>query len=311
MDRPGSVDRQGSRTATAGGLAAIALWSTTFAVARSVTEQVGPFRAAAGIYTVSGAAALVALLASRERRVRLRNAPIGPTLVCGVLFVGYMAAIYLAVGLAHDRPQTLVVALLNYLWPPLTIIFSIGLLRARASLLLLPATVLAVTGVYFVLLQGQEVSPGQFVANLASNPLAYGLAAAAAVAWALYSNLTRRWGGGASGSIAGVYLVCTAVVMASLASLSNEAGHWNARAAGEALFLGLANYFGYTLWDRAMRAGNLTFVAAASYATPLLSTLISCVYLGVLPGAGLLVGSVLLACGSIMSWMSVKPLRDR
>ena len=90
-----------------------------------------------------------------------------------------------------------------------------------------------------------------------------------------------------------------------IALAADEAGEWTWRAGLEVLFLGLANYFGYTLWETAMRRGNLTLVAAASYFTPLLSTAISCTYLGVLPGTGLLVGCVLLVAGSVMSWISV------
>lgn len=302
-----------SRLATAGGFAAILLWSTTFAIARSISEQVGSFQAAGGIYAVSALMFAGTLIIVPRRRAQMRSLRWRPTLVCGALFVGYMIAVYMAIGLAADRAQTLVVALLNYLWPALTILLSLWLLRARAGVLLIPATILAIAGVYFVLAQGSDVSPGALAANLTANPVAYLLATFAAVAWALYSNLTRRWGSaGESGTVAaGVFLTCTAGVMILLAAFAREPGEWNGRAITEALFLGVANYFGYTLWEVAMRRGNLTLVAAASYFTPLLSTAISCIYLRVPPGTGLLVGCALLVTGSIMSWLSVSSGNSR
>jgi drug/metabolite transporter (DMT)-like permease len=61
----------------------------------------------------------------------------------------------------------------------------------------------------------------------------------------------------------------------------------------------------YMLWDVAMRRGNLLLVVACSYFTPLLSTLVSCAYLGVVPGSQLWMGCALLVCGSLLSWSSV------
>ena len=45
----------------AGGLAAILLWSTTFALARSLSEQVGPWEAGTAVYLLGGAMGLMRL----------------------------------------------------------------------------------------------------------------------------------------------------------------------------------------------------------------------------------------------------------
>jgi drug/metabolite transporter (DMT)-like permease len=71
------------------------------------------------------------------------------------------------------------------------------------------------------------------------------------------------------------------------------------------VFLGLSTYAGYALWDRAMRTGNVASVAAASYLTPLFSTLVSVLYLGVTPGPRLWAGCAVLVTGSVLSWRSV------
>ena len=53
--------------------------------------------------------------------------------------------------------------------------------------------------------------------------------------------------------------------------------------------------------------GNLLLVAACAYFTPLLSTVVSCVYLQVLPGPNLWAGCALIVVGSLLSWRSIGP----
>lgn len=296
----------GHSSATVGGLIALLLWSTTVALARSASEQVGPFTAAAAIYGVSAAATCISLLfapGKLQQMLRLPRLYLG---VCGSLFVLYMIALYVAIGLAHDRTQTLVVALLNYLWPSLTILFSLPLLRIRARLWLLPGTVLALAGVCLVLTQGHNLSREALAESSLANPAAYVLATFAAIAWALYSNLTRRWASGSGPGAAGLFLSATALVMLLLSLCSHEPRTWNVRAMAEVTAMGIANWAAYGLWDKAMRGGNMSLVAAASYGTPLLSTVISCLYLGVIAGRSLWVGCVLLIGGSLLSWVSIR-----
>jgi uncharacterized membrane protein len=54
-----------------------------------------------------------------------------------------------------------------------------------------------------------------------------------------------------------------------------------------------------------MRKGDVVLVAAFSYLTPLFSTLISCLYLGVRATQSLWIGYLLIVAGSILSWISI------
>jgi drug/metabolite transporter (DMT)-like permease len=62
----------------------------------------------------------------------------------------------------------------------------------------------------------------------------------------------------------------------------------------------------YVFWDNAMRRGNMILVTSLSYLTPLLSIIISSVYLGVEAGAYLWVGCLLVIAGSLTCKMSVE-----
>jgi drug/metabolite transporter (DMT)-like permease len=84
-----------------------------------------------------------------------------------------------------------------------------------------------------------------------------------------------------------------------------EDGLWTIQAAGEVLFLGLVTVMAYLLWDRAMRKGDVVLVAAFSYLTPLFSTIVSCLYLGISAGISLWIGCIMIIAGSIFSWISI------
>jgi drug/metabolite transporter (DMT)-like permease len=291
--------------ATAGGFVAILLWSTTVALARHLSEQLGPVTAAAAVYGLSGVIAVFALLRDPRKRKKIRGLPARYLVGCGGLFVGYMLVLYLAVGLADGRQQVLEVGLVNYLWPALTVVLSTVLLPKRASWSLLPATLLALAGVFLVVTHRGPTSFGALVRNLSHNPAAYSLALAAALAWATYSNLTRRWAGGRAEGGVMVFLPVTAVVLLVSCGFIDEPRAWTWRAGAETLFLGVATCVAYALWDHAMRRGNMLMVAAGSYLTPFFSTVVSCLYLAVAPGAGLWVGCAAIILGSVLSWLSV------
>ncbi len=296
--------------ATLAGLAAIVLWSTTVALARSLSEQLGPLTAAAGVYAVSSVAALFAVWRNGSLRRDIQHLPRKYLFGCGAFFVSYMIFLYLGLGLAKDRQQVLEVGLLNYLWPILTLLLSVAFLGKKAGWLLLPATLLALAGIVLVLMPraamvgqgGWWNSVGSAVAN---HPVPLLLGLAAAVTWALYSTLTRRWAAEQAAGGVNFFLIATGTLLLPLCWFVNEPRQWSLRSLAETLFLGSATYLAYWLWDVAMRRGNILFVAAASYMTPLLSTIVTCCYLMVFPAPQLWWGCLLLIMGSILSWYAV------
>ncbi len=254
---------------------AILLWSATFALARSLSERIGAIAAGAAVYLVGGAILwLLRALAVRD----LKQKPPRPLYLygCGFLFVLYTVLLYLAVGFAQNRQQLLEIALLNYLWPSLTVLLSIPLLKKHARPLLLPATALAMAGIFLVMTPDATVSWRSFWLHFQQNPVGYSVALLAAVSWGFYSNLARRWSTpDATGGVEW-FTPAAGLILLGLTLVQQEAVRWTWPAVIEALLLGTITGLAYSLWDRSMRKGNLLFVAACSYFTPLLSTLVSC-----------------------------------
>jgi drug/metabolite transporter (DMT)-like permease len=299
------TERSVSGVATLAGLGAIVLWSFTIAVARSLAEQLGSIGSAAAVFGVSGLFSLVPLFTSSALRRNLQRLPVRVLFGCGALFLAYMAFLFLAVGGARDRTEALNVGLLNYLWPVLTLLFSVLFLGKRAGGMLVPGTALALAGLVLVLTHDTELTPGALFESLGSNPRAYAFALAAAVAWALYSNLTARWDAGREGSAVLLFLPATGLALGVAAFLVDEERHWSGTVLAEAAFLGVATFLAYLGWDKAMRKGNVVLVAAASYLTPFLSAIVVCLYLGVAPDLQLWAGCAALVIGSLISWRSL------
>ena len=282
--------------ATAGGLLAIGLWSTTVAIARSLSEQTGPVHAAAAVYLVSGLIS-VGFLIHRPAQLRtLRRLPPQYLLGCGGLFVAYMLFLFLAIGRAADRQQVLEVGLLNYLWPVLTVAFSVVLLHRRAHPLLIPGVLLALLGTFLVVMHDAPWTRSGATDRIFSDPTPYGLAFAAAFSCALFgshSSLGRRAARrGRSTCSAGHRDSAAAAELPGgrAASLDRPRGL-------EAILLGSAMFAAYRLWDQAMRCGNMLLVAVSSYFTPLFSTVVTCLYLAVMPGKTLWWGCGILILG--------------
>lgn len=287
------------------GLVAILLWSATVALARSLTEQLGPLTATAAVYLTGGSACLGLAWLTGDRLPSPRHLSHRYLFGCGGFFLLYVFSLFQAIGLAVDRHQVLEIGMVNYLWPASTILFSLLLLGNRARMWLAPGILLALLGIFLVLSQGTGTSWTSLRTNVSANPLAYGLALIAALSWGLYSNLTRRWAGSQGGGGIPFFMLATGTALLFFRLLTPETSVWNLWSILEVLFMGMALATAYVCWEAAMRRGDVVLVAACSYFTPFLSTLVSCLYLQVMAGPRLWVGCAALVAGSLLSWLSV------
>jgi drug/metabolite transporter (DMT)-like permease len=290
---------------TALGIASILLWSTTVALGRSLAEQLGAFTAASLIYLLGGSIGTGYLAAHSRTRLGLRSLPRRYLLGAGSLFALYMLCLYAALGLAQDREQALQVGLLNYLWPILTLLLSIPILGAQASLGVIPASITALAGTYLVLIP-QGTATASFTGGLGRNPAPYLLATLAAISWALYSTLSRRWASGSHGAAVPLFMLATGLLLTVARFFVIETATWTGNAIRELLFVSISTSLAYLFWERAMRGGNIVLVTAWSYGTPLLSTAISSWYLGVKPGMNLWLGCGLIIVGAAASRIAVR-----
>jgi drug/metabolite transporter (DMT)-like permease len=288
------------------GLIAILFWSTTIAFSRSLTEQLGTLTTAALIYTLAGLIGLTYCSLQPGGVNQLRCLPRIYLIGCGALFVAYIAALYLAVGLSATRVQVLVVGLINYLWPGLSLVFSIPVLGNRARPLLPVGVILALAGIWLATTAGDPLIL-QTLFQDQNALLPYGLALFAAICWGLYSNLSRRWAANNDGGAVPLFLLSSGILLGVFRLVTPEATHWSLSAGLELVYMAiLPGMLAYILWDIAVRKGEIILVASLSYLTPLLSTMFSTLILDVRPnitlwlGAGLVIGGAVLCKVSIL-----------
>ncbi len=295
--------------ATTLGVVAIVLWASTVAFGRSLSAQLGPLSAAAAVYVVSAVFSLCVLI-SRPARVRgvLRLSP-RYLVVCGTLFVVYAICLYLALGLASGSQQAIEVGTINYLWPAATVVLAVPILGQRARWTIVPGTCAALAGIILATMPPGQWSSGIFIDTLRTNGLPYVLALVAALDWALYSNLSRRWAGGAGAGAVPLFMVITALVMVPLALLQPvDEVRWSARLILELVYLGLfPTALAYAFWEAAMRRGNLLLVANLSFFIPLMSAAIAAFYLHTAPRVELWLGCALVSAGA---WICHSSLSD-
>jgi len=288
------------------GMLAILFWGTTIAFSRSLTEQLGPLTAASWIYMLSGIWGCIYLISKPRGIQKTFQLPILYLIGCGTLFIFYMVCLYLAVGLAFSREQVIEVSIINYLWPGLTLIFSLPILHKKGKIILIPGIVIAFAGFYLATVNSGMFSWEVFKGNFQVSYLPYLLAFMAAISWGLYSNLSRRWAGHTEGGAVPIFLLATGLVLTTIRFMFPEESYWTPYVIVELLYMSVfPTFLAYTFWDRAMRKGKIILVASLSYFTPLLSIIISSLYLQVIIKPSLWIACGLVIAGAIICKFSI------
>jgi drug/metabolite transporter (DMT)-like permease len=229
---------------------------------------------------------------------------VGPVLC----FVVYGLAWPLALVESTTR-QVVGVSLINYLWPVLTVLFSVWWVPGvRLTPRILLALVLAMAGLGLA-----NYKPIQALLSGASGQaptlrhfLPYGLAIVAAVTWAVYSALLVRWRSWAAkyitspvgfiliGAVSGLIMVATGSVPRNLTGLGTML--MVVYGAGPLAI-------GYLLWEIALSKARVQELSVIAAITPVLSTLLLCLFLRRLPGAELICAAILVSGGVVLSML--------
>jgi drug/metabolite transporter (DMT)-like permease len=284
---------------TVAGIFAILFWSTNVAFSRSLAEQFGVLTAGTIMFLVGGALSLVYQAIRGGGLGFLRHSSRKYLLGCGLIFVANVVTLELAIGLAASRTQAVIVGLINYLWPALSLALAPLFLKQKVRWYLAVGMGLALGGMYLASTQGEVLNPGEALSQ-PGTLLVYGLALVAAVTWGLYSNLSKKWAGDQDSGSVPLFMLAGGLLMGVFRLLSPEISAPGSAAPFEMVYMILfPTMLAYIFWDAAMRKGQMILVVSLSYFIPLFSTITSSVSLGVAPGpelwlaAGLIIGGAL------------------
>ena len=252
-----------TKTATLSGLLAILLWSS-LALLTTATEGLPPFEVLAIGF---GFAALFGFIRTALRGSagwRELRQPLSALALTSVALFGYHALYFIAL----KRAPAVEANLLNYMWPLLIVLFA-GLLpgvRVRGAQIV--GTLLGLVAAIVLVTRGSgiEIQPRYLSGYLA--------ALCAAVIWAAYSVLNRRYSAVPSAAITvACALVAVAGAMVHVGfeqSVLPTTLQWGALALMGLGPVGAA----FLLWDHGTKHGDIALLGSLSYLAPLLSTLL-------------------------------------
>lgn len=296
----GLFSKVGIERPTLIGMSAVLMWSGTIGLYSGVSSAFGPVGGAAMIFSL--AALFSVVLAGKAT---FQNLPKFYVLVGGALFVLYEIALAFAIGFAVGQDQALEVGMINYLWPSLTIALAIGLGLERADWKIIPGLLLSFFGVIWVASGEEGISFARMLSNLVQNPLAYGMAIAAALIWPLYTMVTRLRSSGRN--CTPLFMIATAVtVWAIYFGTQQPAIVYDTKGAIMVVAFGLLTTLAYSAWTHGVLHGNLTLLASASYFAPVLSVATSSVIFLTMPAMNFWIGASIVTLGSLMCWASTR-----
>lgn len=285
--------------ATLIGLSAILMWSL-LGVFAGGSGAVPPFLLNAFCFGLSGSVAMAWLIARRRTGVLRQPAKVWAVGTLGLF--GYHALYFTAL-----RNAPLVEAgLLNYLWPLLIVLLSGLLPGERLGLHHIAGVLIGFAGAALLVTAGRSLS--------LDGGYAFGYFAAflAAVAWASYSVISRRFASVPSEAVAGFCLAAAALSLICHFAFEETVLPANALQWSMVLLLGaLPVGLAFFVWDHGVKHGDIQLIGTAAYATPVLSTLLL-----TLTGYGTLTWTAAVACalatlGAVVAAWDALPFRRR
>ncbi|MCI0471345.1 MAG: EamA family transporter, partial [Candidatus Aminicenantes bacterium] len=227
----------------------------------------------------------------------------------GSFWIIYEVAFCLAVGEATSRKAAITVGIINYLWPGFIYLFALPLLKQKARPVLLVLGILtASSGAAAALMHGSRLSPADIFSTVKDNIMPYTLAFIAAISWGIYSNLVRKYKTGEDIFSLPVLCIISAGIILVVQLLKGEvpvlapAGRGYLELAYLVIFPKALAYF---FWYRAMRCGRKNLVTSFSFLVPLVSMLLSSLYLDVEIGCGFIAAAVLVLFGALLCKVSI------
>nr|WP_174507336.1 aromatic amino acid DMT transporter YddG [Acinetobacter sp. Marseille-Q1620] len=286
-----------SNKATLIGLSSIFIWASLVAVVKLITEALTPISGIALIYSFS---AICILCLSGFPKIK--QMPKKYLWGCGGLFVSYEILFLCSVALSKSHEQVMIIAMINYLWPPLTIVMSIlaKQLNYRYSVIL--GFFISVFGLLLVV-NPDILNLKKMHQVLSQNPVAYAFALIGAVVWPCYNVFTKKYAEGHN-AVPLFFLIAT-LMLWIIHFISHETFIVPDFSLGLAIVLigGLIG-ISYNNWNYSLQFGNIKLLILATYFIPIFSSLLSMMILGFQPEQGFWIGTCLVTLGALICWKS-------
>ena len=226
---------------------------------------------------------------------------------CGALFVAYEILFLVSIALSQNHDQVLIIAMINYLWPPLTIVFSILAKQLNYRWPVILGFIVSVIGLLLVV-NPDLLNLHQFLQILQQNPMAYFFAFLGALLWPCYSVLTKKYAQGQNA--VPLFFVVTAIALWGIHFMMDEAfifpqlNMWLLITVTGGL-VGIA----YSNWNQSLQFGNIKLLILATYFMPVLSSFMSMLILDATPNFTFWIGTCLVTFGAMICWKNTAEIQ--
>jgi drug/metabolite transporter (DMT)-like permease len=266
------------------------MWSS-LAVLTAASGTMPPFQLSAICFLIGSLIGLSVMLREPRRLRALRQ----PAKVWALGLFGLFGYHFLYFTALRNAPAV-EAGLIAYMWPLLIVVGSALLPGEHLGWKHVAGALMGLAGTALILLRGAEEGIG------GGNLIGYGAAILCALTWSGYSLMSRRFGATPTDVITGFCLI-SAVLSAVCHGLlettvwPEDGGQWLAVLGLGAGPVGLAFY----AWDFGVKNGDIQVLGAASYAAPLLSTLILILFGYGEASFGIAVASFLITGGAFLA----------
>ncbi len=275
--------------ATSIGFGAVLLWAL-LALFTVGSAPVPPLLLNAMTFALGGAVGVVWISVSGSWR-QLLKVPVGVYLFGTAGLFGYHLLYFSALRLAPPAEASLIA----YLWPLFIVLMSGLLPGERLTLGHVIGALMSFAGAALIVMRSASGFDSAHTTGLI-------LAFAAALTWATYSVVSRRFGTVPTASVT-VFCLVTALLSAIAHSLV-EPNIWPTDALGwtSCVALGLGPVgLAFYIWDIGVKQGDIQLLGVSAYAAPLVSTLIL-ILVGLAPTTPqIAIAAVLIAGGALVA----------
>lgn len=285
--------------ATLIGLSAILLWSLMAGLIKKVSMLLG---ADLGITLVYSCSALLVLLIFKLPNLRKISKKY---LFWGtLLFCGYELSFAFAIAYAENAQQSIEVNIIHYLWPSLMVMAFILVQELKFSIWVIFGLLLSIIGIIYIQTGESGLDLNQVIENFKSNPISYILALAAAIIWSIYCVITKKMSEG--NNPISIFFIFTAIILWIKFLWVEEllVPSLNLITTLYIVSAGLAVGLGYAAWNIGIMRGNITILVAATYCSPILSSLSAMLILQTDLSVSFWKGTCMVIVGSFICWIA-------
>ena len=279
------------------GYIAVLLWSTSAAFVRTLSEVIGPFTSSFLIYTLGGILTLILNHRGGKKLQPIKKLSM-PALISGIIYVIYVFTTSYSIAISKTRLVSLGVTVVKSLWPIMTLLLSIPMLREKRKLSI-PGLLFSFAGVIVVVLGGSggETSGTSTFQLIDIVPFLIGFISS--ISWALYSNIIKKYS--VDDSFLGLFMIASGFIMGFLNLFSSQPSNWSTGVVVQIVYQAVITIcLATNFWNQSMIEGDINKVTIAANYTPLLSVLISSMILRVRIDPYVILGGAFLVIANVL-----------